>query len=243
MSIEHVQDSDGFDEMDLDSEDLEKVLWQSAKSLEKLRLDFTLDNLTLIWEDEIEEDEGYHIPEEENPHQIIAQFPIMPRLTTLELNSPHNGPVGRHLDNMTSKLLPSLKILKLSSKLTEEVLRFNVDHYPALTILEDLAERKGSYQHNGVVKLSLKGVKDPVLLKDLRSFFPNLESLEVELLPPKPEYVNRFDSGLLLAKLMKALKFIEVKELKILIPFKYDTLELVEALKPNYLKLFQGSNI
>jgi hypothetical protein len=123
------------------------------------------------------------------------------------------------------------------------VLRFNVDHYPALTILEDLAERKGSYQHNGVVKLSLKGVKDPVLLKDLRSFFPNLESLEVELLPPKPEYVNRFDSGLLLAKLMKALKFIEVKELKILIPFKYDTLELVEALKPNYLKLFQGSNI
>jgi hypothetical protein len=218
LSINHFHES----KVNIVAEGLKSTLAQTARSLEKLKIN--------LWSSK---DEDVSM-DEDGKTSILVPFPIMSKLVALELNSNHSSQIGRHFDNLGPNILPNLKYLKLS----ENFYGSNGDH-SELKILEGLAERKGSFQHSGVVKLALHQVGNPDLLKDLRSFFPNIQSLEVELILTKGNYTR----GDILASLMNVLIELKLKIIKIIIPFAYDILDLVQAFEPNYEKLFdEGAN-
>jgi hypothetical protein len=212
--LKHIKHSYGSSEK-MNANGLKKTLAKTANSLEKLRL------LVLIG------DEARQIDNSEE----YLDLPIMPKLTSLELLSANDPIVGRNLDDLTPKYLPNLNYLKLGN--IGSIYCGNTE----LTILQDLVERE-SYKHSGVIKLSFSGVKNPLLLKDLKSWFPNLETFEVALIKTKGSF-----SEYQLANLFNVLKDVKLKILKIKIPYKYDTVDLVNALEPTYLQLFEGTLI
>jgi hypothetical protein len=217
--LKHIKHSYESDDK-INANELKKTWAQTANSLENLRL--------FIWKEEGESDNDEEGNNDDDEEDLDLDFPKMPKLTSLELLSADDPIVGWNLDQLTPKYLPNLKYLKLGGIGSNTT---------SLKILQDLVER-GSYKHSGIVKLSLSGVQNPLLLKDLKSWFPNLESFEVILPGDKTNY-----PGTTLENLFKTLKDVKLKILKIVMSFQYDTGELVKALEPNYLQLFDGTFI
>jgi hypothetical protein len=223
LSIKRFYDFDDF----LAAEGLKKMLAQTSGSLEKLKINFHSN-----YDEDEDADSQINVEERRT---IRALFPWMWNLVSLELNSNRGSQIGQHFDNLGPKVLPNLEYLKLSNNPFEKR-----GKHSELTILTELAQRKGKFQHTGIVKLSLHQVGYPDLLKDLRSsFFPNLQSLEVELMLTKGNSPRE-----ILANILMVLIEMKLKTIRIIIPFKYDTLELVQALVPSYEKLFdEGTKI
>jgi hypothetical protein len=156
---------------------LKKTLDQAAPSLEKLRLEFLYaeehGNPTISYPigGGDEDEEKWLKVYEDDELRFLVECPIFPKLTNLELISAHGCQVGRHIKNLVPERLPNLKYLKLSTKpkLTNRKKKdaYQYGSIVELTIFIELAESQVPFQHPGVVYLSLNGVGNPQLLKDL----------------------------------------------------------------------------